>query len=113
MRRTVSGNRTVTLSNVAGTHFKARVALLNPLPAGSSAKDTSQEPQPSTCMRYSFDELAAATDGWAHVVGSGAFGTVYRGKDPENADVAWAVKRANVVTHDFRKEVRGLLDKNI
>lgn len=73
----------------------------------SSSKDSlGSEPQPATCHRYAFAELTDATKDWADEIGSGAFGTVYRGRDPEDPTVLWAVKRANVVTHDFRKEVR-------
>ena len=59
------------------------------------------------CPRFSLQLIEQATDGWAksNLLGSGGYGTVYRGKDPSNPDMLWAVKRARVQTISFRKEV--------
>ena len=62
----------------------------------------------AVCQRYSLDEILFATDGWSesNVIGSGSFGKVYRGSDPDRPHVAWAVKRASVHSNNFKKEVR-------
>ena len=67
------------------------------------------DPRLSLCARFSFQQLQQATDGWAesNLLGSGAFGTVYKGRDPSNPDVMWAVKRAKLQSSSFRKEVSG------
>ena len=65
-------------------------------------------PTISTCTRYTLKQLQQATDNWsqASFLGSGTFGTVYRGIDPMDPNTQWAVKRAKLRSGDFRKEVR-------
>ena len=70
--------------------------------------DPASDPNPSTCQRFTLQQMLQATDHWSLdcMLGSGAFGTVYCGHDPDNPNVLWAVKRAKLLTHDFRREVR-------
>ncbi|CAI5513430.1 unnamed protein product [Closterium sp. Naga37s-1] len=62
---------------------------------------------PAVCRQYRLDVLAAATGMWeeANKIGSGGFGDVYRAEDPADPSTLWAVKRAKVLTNDFRREV--------
>ena len=59
-------------------------------------------------MAYSFSQLQQATDDWsdANLLGSGGFGAVYKGWDPNHTNTLVAVKRATVQTTKFKEEVR-------
>ena len=61
----------------------------------------------SSCTRYTLEDMARSTDNWSesNVIGSGGFGTVYKGKDPNNPEILWAVKRAKLQSKAFKKEV--------
>ncbi|CAI5526917.1 unnamed protein product, partial [Closterium sp. Naga37s-1] len=66
------------------------------------------------CQRYSFATVAKATDNWAEAnhIGSGGYGEVYRGVCPADPSVVWAVKRAKILTNDFRREVEEMASKS-
>ncbi|CAI7803834.1 unnamed protein product [Closterium sp. NIES-54] len=66
------------------------------------------------CQRYSFATVATATDNWAEAnhIGSGGYGEVYRGVCPADPSVVWAVKRAKILTNDFRREVEEMASKS-
>ncbi|EXB28985.1 G-type lectin S-receptor-like serine/threonine-protein kinase RLK1 [Morus notabilis] len=57
---------------------------------------------------FTYKELEAATDGFKEELGSGAFGTVYKGKIQTGSSVvvAVAVKRLNFVVQETEKEFR-------
>ncbi|CAI7777282.1 unnamed protein product [Closterium sp. NIES-54] len=61
---------------------------------------------PLLCQQVSVAEVVRATGGWAaeRRIGSGGFGDVYRGVSPLDGCTPWAVKRAKVLTNDFRRE---------
>ncbi|CAI5487523.1 unnamed protein product, partial [Closterium sp. Naga37s-1] len=69
---------------------------------------------PAVCRQYRLDVLAAATGMWAEAnkIGSGGFGDVYRAEDPADPSTLWAVKRAKVLTNDFRREVNEMATKH-
>ncbi|CAI5970325.1 unnamed protein product [Closterium sp. NIES-64] len=66
------------------------------------------------CRQYSLAEVAAATGEWAEAkrIGSGSFGDVYKGANPTAPHEAWAVKRAKVLTNDFKREVNKMATKS-
>lgn len=65
-------------------------------------------PRLDTCRRYSYRAIEMATGSWSseNLLGSGAFGDVYEATDPNQKGVKWAVKRAKLLTQNFKKEVR-------
>ncbi|CAI5459729.1 unnamed protein product, partial [Closterium sp. Yama58-4] len=65
------------------------------------------------CQEFSLKQLKRATNGWAgeNLVGSGAFGDVYKGVDPQTGEV-WAVKRAKFLSNDFQTEVVAMASKH-
>ncbi|GJP46737.1 hypothetical protein CLOM_g5982, partial [Closterium sp. NIES-68] len=69
---------------------------------------------PQVCLQYSLEEVTRATSDWAvaNKIGSGGFGDVFRGVDPYNPAIPWAVKRARVLTNDFRREVNEMATKH-
>ncbi|CAI5953633.1 unnamed protein product, partial [Closterium sp. NIES-64] len=69
---------------------------------------------PAVCRQYRLDVLAAATGMWAEAnkIGSGGFGDVYHAEDPADPSMLWAVKRAKVLTNDFRREVNEMASKH-
>ncbi|CAI7914882.1 unnamed protein product [Closterium sp. NIES-54] len=82
-----------------------------PLSTGSASgskgpSGPAQAAGPVVCRQYRLDVLAAATGMWAEAnkIGSGGFGDVYRAEDPADPSTLWAVKRAKVLTNDFRRE---------
>ncbi|CAI5513441.1 unnamed protein product [Closterium sp. Naga37s-1] len=66
------------------------------------------------CRQYSLAEVAAATGEWAEAkrIGSGSFGDVYKGANPTAPHEIWAVKRAKVLTNDFKREVNEMATKS-
>ncbi|CAI5487507.1 unnamed protein product [Closterium sp. Naga37s-1] len=73
------------------------------------------EARPMVCRQYSLAEVAAATGEWAEAnrIGSGSFGDVYKGANPTAPQEIWAVKRAKVLTNDFKREVRSRLSVQV
>ncbi|CAI7777278.1 unnamed protein product, partial [Closterium sp. NIES-54] len=69
---------------------------------------------PPLFHQFALRELEAATQCWSPdcKIGSGAFGDVYRGVCPGNAGVVWAVKRARIISADFRREVDQMATKH-
>ncbi|GJP43746.1 hypothetical protein CLOM_g3168 [Closterium sp. NIES-68] len=69
---------------------------------------------PTPCHQYSLAIVARATGNWSKysLLGSGAYGDVYRGVSPDDGTTLWAVKRAKVITTDFRKEVAQMATKH-
>ncbi|GJP31569.1 hypothetical protein CLOM_g13523 [Closterium sp. NIES-68] len=66
------------------------------------------------CQQYSLALVARATGNWSkeNLLGSGAYGDVYHGVCPDDDTTVWAVKRAKVITTDFRKEVAQMATKH-
>ncbi|CAI7747491.1 unnamed protein product [Closterium sp. NIES-53] len=108
--------------SVGSTHSASSVA--------SVASTAATPPQVQGCRRFSLQELAQATGGWAaqSLIGTGRSGDTYRGVQPtprggdggngaNGADggVVWAVKRARVGrvrADDFHKEVKQIGSKH-
>ncbi|CAI5946862.1 unnamed protein product, partial [Closterium sp. NIES-65] len=59
-------------------------------------------------------DVLRATAGWAKErrVGSGGYGDVYRGVSPLDGCTLWAVKRARVLTNEFRREIDEMASKH-
>ncbi|CAI5467665.1 unnamed protein product [Closterium sp. Yama58-4] len=81
-------------------------------------QQSSRGPGPSLaashCTEFSLEEVLQATNGWSqgNLLGSGAFGDVYKGVSPRDGSTPWAVKRAKLVAVDFQREVVQMADKN-
>ncbi|CAI7880793.1 unnamed protein product [Closterium sp. NIES-54] len=69
---------------------------------------------PSQCRQYPLAVLKQATGNWAEEqhIGSGGYADVYRAVDPADPSVAWAVKRAKVLTNDFKREIKEMASKH-
>eukprot|EP00475_Leptophrys_vorax_P012006 TRINITY_DN18463_c0_g2_i1.p1 TRINITY_DN18463_c0_g2~~TRINITY_DN18463_c0_g2_i1.p1 ORF type:complete len:492 (+),score=30.16 TRINITY_DN18463_c0_g2_i1:103-1476(+) len=78
------------------------------------ANDPSAPSHAGFCTRYPVKVLREATNGWApeNRIGAGGFGEVYRGVSPHDSSVVWAVKRATVMTNDFKREVEVVASKS-
>ncbi|CAI5488596.1 unnamed protein product, partial [Closterium sp. Naga37s-1] len=67
------------------------------------------------CREMQLEELVAATDNWSpsNLVGTGGHGDVFRGVPPGgDPGTVWAVKRAKIITKDFRREVQQMASKH-
>ncbi|GJP66114.1 hypothetical protein CLOP_g23031 [Closterium sp. NIES-67] len=66
------------------------------------------------CRRYTLEQVKKATRGWvdANHIGTGGYGEVYRGVCPFDDSVVWAVKRAKILTNDFKREVEEMASKS-
>ncbi|CAI7831262.1 unnamed protein product [Closterium sp. NIES-53] len=60
------------------------------------------------CQDFSIGEILRATDNWAEerVLGKGGFATVYKGVSEKGE--LWAIKRNELMSNDFEKEVRAM-----
>ncbi|CAI7846762.1 unnamed protein product, partial [Closterium sp. NIES-53] len=67
---------------------------------------------PVVCRELPYWEVVKATNEWAagNLIGHGGYGDVYWGVAPSDGTV-WAVKRARVITKDFRREVRACMQR--
>ncbi|CAI5941346.1 unnamed protein product [Closterium sp. NIES-64] len=85
-----------------------------PSDGASKEAGASVPTQSLMCQRYPLDVVAKATDNWAEAnhIGSGAYGEVYRGVCPDDPSVVWAVKRAKILTNDFKREVEEMASKS-
>ncbi|CAI7880294.1 unnamed protein product [Closterium sp. NIES-53] len=66
------------------------------------------------CQEYSLQAVVKATNGWSedNLLGTGAYGDVYRAFSPTDDATPWAVKRAKIVTTDFDTEVCEMATKH-
>ena len=83
-----------------------RHSLFPPLPSPS---DDHGPLLSSSCERFSLHQLEQATHSWSntHFLGSGGFGTVYKGELPGSPNALLAIKRAKAISSNFQKEVSG------
>ncbi|GJP84691.1 hypothetical protein CLOP_g14741 [Closterium sp. NIES-67] len=67
----------------------------------------------AVCREFPLKQLEKATGNWAeeNLIGSGAFGDVYRGVSARDGEV-WAVKRAKLLSNDFHTEVAAMASKH-
>ncbi|CAI5949984.1 unnamed protein product [Closterium sp. NIES-65] len=84
----------------------AAAAPYAPLAAGAGG--------PMQCQQYPLAVLKQATGNWAEEqrIGSGGYADVYRAVDPADPSVVWAVKRAKVLTNDFKREIKEMASKH-
>ncbi|GJP37209.1 hypothetical protein CLOM_g21642 [Closterium sp. NIES-68] len=80
----------------------------------AAANEDALIPGSMQCQRYPLADVVRATDNWAegNRIGSGGFGDVFRGVSPQDPSVVWAVKRATVITKDFRREINEMASKH-
>ncbi|CAI7804020.1 unnamed protein product [Closterium sp. NIES-54] len=67
-------------------------------------------PSEPACKQYSLADIQQATNFFSEInlIGSGGFSDVYKGVDPQDPEVVWAVKRATMLSNDFKKEVKAM-----
>ncbi|GJP32111.1 hypothetical protein CLOM_g16644 [Closterium sp. NIES-68] len=94
-------------SDAAAAGAAGAAGPLEPLAAGAAAA-------PLQCRQYPLAVLKTATGDWAEErrIGSGGYADVYRAVDPADPSVEWAVKRAKVLTNDFKREIREMASKH-
>ncbi|CAI7745534.1 unnamed protein product [Closterium sp. NIES-53] len=94
----------------------AHESSIGPKPSDGASRGggASVPTQSLMCQRYPLAVVAKATDNWAEAnhIGSGAYGEVYRGVCPDDPLVVWAVKRAKILTNDFKREVEEMASKS-
>ncbi|CAI5955933.1 unnamed protein product, partial [Closterium sp. NIES-65] len=69
---------------------------------------------PLVCHQYPFDLIRQVTEEFSETrrIGSGGYSDVYRAVDPMDPTVLWAVKRAKVITNDFKREINEMASKH-
>ncbi|CAI5512575.1 unnamed protein product, partial [Closterium sp. Naga37s-1] len=69
---------------------------------------------PLVCHQYPFDLIRQVTEDFSETrrIGSGGYSDVYRAVDPMDPTVLWAVKRAKVITNDFKREINEMASKH-
>ncbi|CAI7791864.1 unnamed protein product [Closterium sp. NIES-53] len=69
---------------------------------------------PLVCHQYPFDLIRQITEDFSETrrIGSGGYSDVYRAVDPMDPTVLWAVKRAKVITNDFKREIHEMASKH-
>ncbi|CAI5504691.1 unnamed protein product [Closterium sp. Naga37s-1] len=85
-----------------------------PPPAVLASSSSALPPAPLLCQQVAMADVLRATAGWAaeRRIGSGGYGVVYRGVSPLDGCTLWAVKRAQVLTNDFRREIDEMASKH-
>ncbi|CAI5515284.1 unnamed protein product, partial [Closterium sp. Naga37s-1] len=123
------GNGGAAEDNMGQAHLDSWAGAGLPPPSDLSSSLPSQPPPPPPvvvpsssalplapllCQQVSVAEVVRATGGWAaeRRIGSGGFGDVYRGVSPLDGCTPWAVKRAKVLTNDFRREINEMASKH-
>ncbi|CAI5536490.1 unnamed protein product [Closterium sp. Naga37s-1] len=83
--------------------------------AGSAAGSVAgSSGTPMVCQQYPFDLIRQVTEDFSETrrIGSGGYSDVYRAVDPMDPTVLWAVKRAKVITNDFKREINEMASKH-
>ncbi|CAI5530044.1 unnamed protein product, partial [Closterium sp. Naga37s-1] len=85
-----------------------------PPPAVVAPSPSALSPAPLLCQQVAMADVVRATAGWARErsIGSGRYGDVYRGVSPLDACTLWAVKRAKILTNNFRREINEMASKH-
>ncbi|CAI5518907.1 unnamed protein product [Closterium sp. Naga37s-1] len=86
----------------------------SPPPVAAPSSSSALPLAPLLCQQVGMADVLRATAGWAaeRRIGSGGFGDVYRGVSPFDGCTPWAVKRARVLTNDFRREINEMASKH-
>ncbi|CAI7900953.1 unnamed protein product, partial [Closterium sp. NIES-54] len=91
-----------------------RYHLWKPRPLQDFPPLVSSKAASQVCQEYSLQAVVKATNGWSedNLLGTGAYGDVYRAFSPTDDATPWAVKRAKIVTTDFDTEVCEMATKH-
>ncbi|CAI5493434.1 unnamed protein product [Closterium sp. Naga37s-1] len=84
-------------------------------PATAASPRAEGAPSSTTaCQQFPLDAVTRATSDWAtaNLLGAGSFGDVYKGVSPLDGRTLCAVKRAKVITSDFKREVAQMATKH-
>ncbi|GJP37510.1 hypothetical protein CLOM_g21907 [Closterium sp. NIES-68] len=69
---------------------------------------------PLMCQQYPLPLIKQVTEDFSETrrIGSGGYSDVYRALDPMDPTIPWAVKRAKVLTNDFKREIHEMASKH-
>ncbi|GJP50759.1 hypothetical protein CLOM_g9927 [Closterium sp. NIES-68] len=69
---------------------------------------------PLLCHQYPLQLIKQVTENFSESrrIGSGGYADVYRALDPMDPTITWAVKRAKVLTNDFKREIHEMASKH-